>query len=288
MKDGECCEQDQDTLEEFCFACQKPITYTDVSLHAADYKNNPDKCKICHGADWKGGISEKSCFSCHDSENIHPHAEGWGNITTHGVKYFGSKGLACQGACHGIDLKGGLSQVSCSNSDDVKCHSVWPHESSQWSSQHGASVLKADDSFDKNAFDLKCAGCHDIAEKMNTKMPSTTLKMPITNLFRCYFCHNIYPHLGFKDTIKGSDIDGGWGGGAGGGGHKRFLVYNEAYLTNAPGDDTASKISDLKTYSKGCGGPTAGEKCHANGRKGPFYPNTSDKNVCGALCHKTE
>jgi len=273
-KDGECYDED-----EFPYSCQIDITYTDISLHGADYKNNPDKCKICHGDDLKDGVSEKSCFSCHDSGNVHPHAEGWGNITTHGVKYLASTD-ACQSACHGSDLNGGISKVSCSNSDDVKCHSAYPHWS--WPSQHGTSVFK-DDSFDKDGFDLKCAGCHGAAEKMNKSMPSTTLKMPVTNIPRCYKCHQVYPHLGFKDVVNGSDVDMGWGVE----GHQQFFVSNAVYLTNYPGQDPPSKTFKLKSNKEGCSDSSSGA-CHAVEKKGPFKADFSVNNVCGALCHKTE
>lgn len=272
VKDDVCCDADEN-----CEPCQINVPYTDKSLHATDHKNNPDKCKICHGDDLKGGISKKSCFSCHDSAKIYPHAAGWGNIATHGVKYLASN-AACVSACHGPDLKGGLSKVSCSNSDDVKCHSAYPHGVS-WN--HGAAVLTAEDAFDKTGFDLKCAGCHGAAEKMNKKMPSTTLKMPVTNLLRCYICHNVYPHLGFKDVADGDDLDATWGKEEGG--HYLFFMYNEAYLAEFAGQDPPWKISQLNSV-KGCAISSSG--CHKVKRKGPFKKGFPIDGVCGALCHK--
>ena len=73
-----------------------------------------NSCKGCHGSDLEGGKTGFSCFQCHQT---YPHPEEWNLITEnnfHG-KYFENNANAieyCKG-CHGNDLKGGRSGVSC-------------------------------------------------------------------------------------------------------------------------------------------------------------------------------
>lgn len=80
-------------------------------------------CPLCHGADHKGGTSGVSCTQCHTN---YPHIGGEDaflyekdNPLHHSqpVVKNGGKRDVCAGACHGPDLKGGDTKVSCTT-----CH----------------------------------------------------------------------------------------------------------------------------------------------------------------------
>lgn len=71
-------------------------------------------CKACHGAELSGGRTGKSCFGCHST---YPHSESWvafGDENNHGnqIKNNAVTIDKCK-ECHGTDLKGGESGVSC-------------------------------------------------------------------------------------------------------------------------------------------------------------------------------
>jgi len=80
-------------------------------------------CAKCHGTDFAGGTSGKSCYTCHGS---YPHKTGWtGTVpaSSHGG-YLAQKNWKlseCAG-CHGSDFAGGTSRVSC-----LACHASYPH-----------------------------------------------------------------------------------------------------------------------------------------------------------------
>jgi len=73
-------------------------------------------CKSCHGTDFTGGKSKVSCYSsnCH---TIYPHKESWmliGEADFHG-SYVDAHADALNKCkdCHGSDLKGGTTGISC-------------------------------------------------------------------------------------------------------------------------------------------------------------------------------
>jgi len=79
---------------------------------AASYES----CKSCHGADFKGGTSGAGCYgsNCHTT---YPHQAEWNyfdNAKSHG-EYIKSNLAALENCkkCHGSDLRGGTSNVSC-------------------------------------------------------------------------------------------------------------------------------------------------------------------------------
>lgn len=80
-------------------------------------------CAKCHGADFTGGTSGTSCYSCHGS---YPHKAGWTGAvpaSSHGGYLKGKNwDLAECASCHGQDYKGGSSGKSC-----FTCHSTYPH-----------------------------------------------------------------------------------------------------------------------------------------------------------------
>jgi len=80
-------------------------------------------CQSCHGQDFLGGESKVSCFSCHAS---YPHTEEWMVISSamfHGaVLKNNALNLEDCRTCHGPNLQGGNSKVSC-----YACHSTFPN-----------------------------------------------------------------------------------------------------------------------------------------------------------------
>lgn len=81
-----------------------------------------ETCKACHGSDFLGGSSGVSCKSCHPS---FPHnTPGWSGYSGHGtyvMTTLGNNKNSCK-LCHGSDLAGGISGVSC-----FSCHTNYPH-----------------------------------------------------------------------------------------------------------------------------------------------------------------
>src|ERR1035437_8450897 len=81
---------------------------------------NLDGCKQCHAANFKGGITNASCFNCHN----YPHQPGIADTTSsdfHGKMLLANKFAMdeCQ-KCHGSDFSGkGSNQLNCKN-----CHIV--------------------------------------------------------------------------------------------------------------------------------------------------------------------
>jgi uncharacterized CHY-type Zn-finger protein len=83
-------------------------------------------CATCHGADYSGGVSGKSCSLCHSDESGHP-STGWlddDSSNFHGDRLDLRGATYCAG-CHGADYTGGDSAVSC-----FTCHGdLWSEES---------------------------------------------------------------------------------------------------------------------------------------------------------------
>jgi hypothetical protein len=78
-----------------------------------------DDCQYCHGADYLGGWSAVSCYTCH-AGGPSGHADGWVNRLSssfHG-RFVSLNGSVSCTACHGGDLRGGTSGVACAD-----CHS---------------------------------------------------------------------------------------------------------------------------------------------------------------------
>ncbi|NOZ62992.1 MAG: hypothetical protein GXO74_15155 [Calditrichaeota bacterium] len=71
-------------------------------------------CKACHGADLNGGKTGLSCFQCHQT---YPHPASWilvDNEKNHAAYIANnSNAISFCRSCHGSDLTGGKSDVSC-------------------------------------------------------------------------------------------------------------------------------------------------------------------------------
>jgi hypothetical protein len=79
---------------------------------------NLQNCQKCHGEEYSGGSSGKSCFTCHSN---FPHPTGWSTKSStqfHGndIRQNGWSLNGCK-SCHGSDYKGGTTGTSC-----FKCH----------------------------------------------------------------------------------------------------------------------------------------------------------------------
>jgi len=119
-------------------------------LAAQNY--NVIQCQVCHGNNFDGGTSGVSCRSCHAS---YPHTADWLNpnsANNHGAVLAAQNydAQACQ-LCHGSDLNGGTSNVSCR-----KCHASYPHPENWVAGATSHYVF-----LKSNAFDLaSCQSCH--------------------------------------------------------------------------------------------------------------------------------
>ena len=129
-------------------------------------------CAGCHGADFKGGSVNVSCYTCHDGPSGHP-ATGWLDKTSetfHGLAA-SSRGLKACAVCHGADYLGGISGQSCG-----ECHTDQSgHPSAGWLVQgdehfHGARLAETGTAY--------CAGCHGADYKGGDAGVS------------CFTCHN--------------------------------------------------------------------------------------------------
>ena len=72
-----------------------------------------ETCKSCHGIDFKGGKSGVSCNDCHST---FPHPDEWnliGNAGSHAAYLENMDNIGNCKKCHGTDLRGGTSGVSC-------------------------------------------------------------------------------------------------------------------------------------------------------------------------------
>ena len=182
------------------------------SSHQAIAKSDTSGCKACHGTDLKGGASGKSCYDCHDNDddqyngNNYPHPESWGEQYNHGSQYQLDSD-SCKTACHGTDLKGGISGKKCN-----QCHTTYPHFASDWDETHGNGVLtsgKFDIGKFQNSGDSSCSNCHGgIYTHKKYEYPDNMTPEKLADLvlvtnpntgdpanYRCYFCHFAFPHI---------------------------------------------------------------------------------------------
>jgi len=166
-----------------CYSCHELYPHQDGwKLGHSNYlkgKNfNTASCATsCHGSDLTGGNSGVSCMTCHSD---FPHPPGWLNwgSTGHGLflqtQNFNSPQFCSD--CHGKDLAGGISQVSC-----YSCHTTYPHpEDSVWLTRgeqgfHGDVV-------NSTGSPASCAVCHG-SDFMGKNSGVS-----------CYTCHSLYPH----------------------------------------------------------------------------------------------
>lgn len=104
---------------------------------------------------------------------IYPHSPEFKKTYQHGQSYMADKTSCLQ--CHGLDLKGGNSKVSCTS-----CHN-YPHEAS-WAvpQQHGTYYLGLE-----TAKKESCMKCHS---------PTVESAQSTRKSITCSGCHSLYPH----------------------------------------------------------------------------------------------
>lgn len=110
------------------------VGWQSYTLHGKYISDNSlEKCAKCHGEQFDGGWTKKSCYSCHKN---YPHIDkNWNTIDGHGIFVFNNGGPSiCATKCHGDDLRGGVSNNSC-----YLCHPVYPHPE-YWISNHDSTI----------------------------------------------------------------------------------------------------------------------------------------------------
>ncbi|PIR17744.1 MAG: hypothetical protein COV46_02890 [Deltaproteobacteria bacterium CG11_big_fil_rev_8_21_14_0_20_49_13] len=139
-----------------------------------------DECStMCHRSDVPAELKLKTCSDCHGG---YPHAVKWKD--GHGQWVLDHGGVAQAGCvqCHGDDLRGGTSGISCFSSG--VCHdpkNIYPHAEG-WAApaKHGALPYRG--------VPAACDGCH---------------KAPLAGAPSCTSagCHPSYPHVaGWQDA----------------------------------------------------------------------------------------
>lgn len=129
----------------------------------------------CHGQDLNGGNSGISCNSCHYSFP-HPGVSDWENLG-HGL-YLQSYtfDLTKCTDCHGVNLTGGISGVSC-----YSCHSTYPHPPGNVWLIRGETGFHGD-LVNTPGSSSVCAQCHG------------TDWLGKNSGVSCFTCHSLYPH----------------------------------------------------------------------------------------------
>ncbi len=140
------------------------------------FQKNKELCQKCHGTDFKGGPSKKSCDRCHQA---YPHEKQFAKGSSHGKAYLKKPQMCID--CHRLD--GGSKGIN-SASVCFKCHN-YPHPKS-WAlaKNHGQSYVQEEK---KKVVKISCLDCHkkdgEFAKKYGaSKLPS------------CDACHVDIPH----------------------------------------------------------------------------------------------
>lgn len=152
-----------------------PSGFKDKSSHGLTaIRVGKDKCGLCHGTDFSGGIVSVSCFTCHSS---YPHRSGWEYPASHGAYTLTASititdSVAACALCHGDDFQGGDTKFSC-----YFCH-PFPHLTG-WDTGAGSHGLY----LQSRGFTVtSCSSCHGADFGGGTARVS------------CSACHTSYPH----------------------------------------------------------------------------------------------
>lgn len=165
-----------------CRSCHRlyphPEGWVQKEGHPAFVKaNGREACATqCHGVDLLGGLSAVSCNSCHHpaDRSLSP----WKDFEGHGqyvIETLLNDKTQCQ-RCHGDDLRGGRSGISCYSST---CHADYPHPGN-W----GFPVNHGPRAYGNLKSGCATANCHGVDFNGSPNAPS------------CLPCHNnAFPHL---------------------------------------------------------------------------------------------
>lgn len=266
-------------------------------------KNSSSTCATarCHGENLKpaAGVTQgPSCQSCH---SIYPHSNPqW--VTKEGTKENGGHGYfvqvelkkdttKCQ-SCHGTDLKGGSSGVSC-----FKCHEDYPHPSG-WKSGNGHGT-NFSGRFTSISEKTSCWNCHGKPVVFDNVQNKTTLGKQSF----CNSCHTAYPHVGYLDPEQDVNIAMDWEPvlkpnlcGLVNGWDKMqsighiYYLFDNPLLVDAKGQRPSFNTWPptpgnsplwVDAVSNTCGG--TGGNCHSNGKRS--YDINQKSGLCGGVCH---
>ncbi len=174
--------------------------FSDASQHgpyflASEGLPQNEQCDNCHRMDEVTQNGAPGCQECHSG---FPHPEGWGlsNIHIQGLANQGGSlptaiSEQCATSCHGDNLNGGLSSVSCTD-----CHSGYPHPEGWVNPEgHGLQVLASPQTqlnacknchgqnFEGGQFGGSCSDCHDLPN------PLAPVQHPPSQALLCGNCH---------------------------------------------------------------------------------------------------
>lgn len=90
--------------------------------HKSLARTDIETCVACHGENLEGGLAKVACSNCHpadlDSSSVHPFSWGRYTYARHNAYVLKNGTTSCSVAsCHGTDLRGGGSGISCTS-----CH----------------------------------------------------------------------------------------------------------------------------------------------------------------------
>lgn len=142
-----------------CVDCHKsyPVTHSSSEWHPTghgryvlDAGGSTECTSMCHRNDAPEEAKLKTCADCHKSYPSMHDEDEWSSGHKDFVKLHGGVGLADCSICHGTDLKGGSSGVSCVSSS---CHHIVEDEDKEWSDAdvHSAMAYEGLE---------KCTACH--------------------------------------------------------------------------------------------------------------------------------
>ena len=255
-----------------CFTCHESFPHTQDNWYAKEGHGawviekgwDTQSCAECHGSDFTGGTSETSCYTCHAT---FPHKSDWMNMSSSGshgnfVKSRNWSATSCQ-SCHGSDLTGGTSNVSC-----YTCHTNYPHmddwAEGEGSNSHGTWVAN-------NNWDIEsCQDCHGTDYLGGTSQVS------------CYTCHATYPHNDNWTTASSAQS------------HNKYLktvYWSMESCKDCHGDDYHGGTSQSSCYTCHTGeqGPETCNTCH--GSEVNFAPpkaldDSTDPSTIGVGAHQ--
>jgi len=162
-------------------------------VHQTAFLSDPDSCRVCPGADLRGGNAGVSCFSssyagasCH-ANGPASHPVGWADPGQHGAAAKAtpdsSHGFSYCRNCHGQDFSGGIVNVSC-----FTCHGVnAPHSPYPW---RGGARTHVTTNVNNAAV---CAACHTNGANSNLK-PSPFDSGAAPGCFNNTLCHSQVNH----------------------------------------------------------------------------------------------
>jgi hypothetical protein len=92
----------------------------DPIMHGFTAEQDFTVCSTCHGQDYRGGITEVTCYQCHNGPGLNHPNPGWtvplSLATSTTIPYHKTDPADCT-KCHGADYLGGGAHLAC-----ISCH----------------------------------------------------------------------------------------------------------------------------------------------------------------------